>query len=104
MHCVVIINNDNYYSVQVLLVTGGKDFNSANWLDSTELCIVSGFSRFELPAFKAESRNHDSTELPLASAGPWTTIQSAALPSTRQYLSGATLDNKILMTGTNNDT
>ena len=90
--------------MQVLLVTGGQDWNSANWLDSTELCIVSGFSRFELPAFEAESRHHESTEPLLPFATPWTTIQSAALPSTRRYLRGATLDNKILMTGTNIDT
>ena len=44
------------------------------------------------------------TEPLLPFATPWTTIQSAALPSTRRYLRGATLDNKILMTGTNIDT
>ena len=43
----------------------------------------------------------DSTELLLPSATSW--IHSAALPSPRFYLSGATLDNKVVVTGTNND-
>ena len=44
----------------------------------------------------------DSTELLLPSATSWTT--SAALPSPRYLLRGATLDNKVIMTGTNSDT
>ena len=44
----------------------------------------------------------DSTELLLPSATSWTT--SAALPSPRAGLRGATLDNKVLVTGTNMDT
>ena len=44
----------------------------------------------------------DSTELLLPSATSWTF--SAALPSPRSRLSGATLDNKVIMTGTNSDT
>ena len=61
--------------MQVLLVTGGED-SSYNTLDSTELLLPSATS--------------------------WTT--SAALPSPRTSLSGATLDNKVLVTGTNSDT
>ena len=57
--------------IKVLLVTGG--YNHPYYLDSTEL----------LPA--------DATS--------WS--YSAALPSPRYWLSGATLDNKVLMTGTN---
>ena len=41
----------------------------------------------------------DSTELLLPSATSWT--YSGALPSPRYYLRGATLDNKVIMTGTN---
>ena len=44
----------------------------------------------------------DSTELLLPSATSWTT--SAALPSPRAELRGATLDNKVVMTGTSSDT
>ena len=45
-------------------------------------------------------RNYlDSTELLLPSATSWT--NSAALPSPRHDLRGATLDNKVLVTGTN---
>ena len=44
----------------------------------------------------------DSTELLLPSATSWTT--SAALSSPRSSLRGATLDNKVLVTGTNSDT
>ena len=44
----------------------------------------------------------DSTELLLPSATSWS--YSAALPSPRVYLRGATLDNKVIMTGTNSDT
>ena len=44
----------------------------------------------------------DSTELLLPSAISWT--YSAALPSTRYSLRGATLDNKVVITGTNSDT
>ena len=61
--------------MQVLLVTGGYDGNRL-----------------------------DSTELLLPSATSWTTIDSAALPSPRIYLRGATLNNKVLVTGTNMDT
>ena len=61
--------------MQVLLVTGGQDSNF-DYLDSTELL--------------------------LPSANSWTT--SAALPSPRDSLRGATLDNKVIMTGTNSDT
>ena len=43
-----------------------------------------------------------STELLLPSADSWT--YSAALPSTRYSLRGATLNNKVVMTGTNTDT
>ena len=43
-----------------------------------------------------------STELLLPSATSWS--YSAALPSTRYSLRGATLDNKVLVTGTNRDT
>ena len=61
--------------VQVLLVTGGWDSNQ---------------------------NNLDSTELLLPSATSWT--YSAALPSPRYGLRGATLDNKVVITGTNSDT
>ena len=61
--------------MQVLLVTGGQDSNF-DYLDSTELLLPSATS--------------------------WTT--SAALPSPRYYLRGATLDNKVVITGTNSDT
>ena len=44
----------------------------------------------------------DSTELLLPSATSWT--YSAVLPSPRYSLSGATLDNKVVITGTNSDT
>ena len=44
----------------------------------------------------------DSTELLLPSATSWT--YSAALPSPRWFLSGATLNNKVVVTGTNIDT
>ena len=44
----------------------------------------------------------DSTELLLPSATSWT--YSGALPSARWRLRGATLDNKVLVTGTNSDT
>ena len=44
----------------------------------------------------------DSTELLLPSATSWTT--SGALPSPRSLLWGATLDNKVVITGTNSDT
>ena len=71
--------------IQVLLVTGGftypMDNNSPLW--------NSGYAL-------------DSTELLLPSATSWT--YSAALPSPRYYLRGATLDNKVIMTGTNMDT
>ena len=40
-----------------------------------------------------------STELLLPSATSWS--YSAALPSTRDSLRGATLNNKVLITGTN---
>ena len=43
-----------------------------------------------------------STELLLPSATSWS--YSAALPSPRYRLRGATLDNKVLVTGTNSDT
>ena len=48
--------------------------------------------------------NLDSTELLLPSATSW--IYSGALPSPRSSLRGATLDNKVIVTGTNtnNDT
>ena len=45
--------------------------------------------------------NLDSTELLLPSAPSWS--YSAALPSPRYRLSGATLDNKVVVTGTNSD-
>ena len=61
--------------MQVLLVTGGSS-SSTQYLDSTELL--------------------------LPSATFWTI--SAALPSPRDSLKGATLDNKVIMTGTNIDT
>ena len=44
----------------------------------------------------------DSTELLLPSATSWT--YSAALPSPRSRLRGATLNNKVVVTGTNIDT
>ena len=44
----------------------------------------------------------DSTELLLPSANFW--IYSAALPSSRAFLSGATLNNKVVVTGTIVDT
>ena len=59
--------------VQVLLVTGG-------WTGGDRL---------------------SSTELLLPSASSWTT--SAALPSPRAELRGATLDNKVVIAGTNSD-
>ena len=62
--------------MKVLLVTGG--YGSSGHLDSTEILLPSTYS--------------------------WTTINSAALPSPRHYLRGATLDNKVLVTGTNMDT
>ena len=43
----------------------------------------------------------DSTELLLPSATSWT--YSAALPSPRWQLRGATLNNKVVVTGTNMD-
>merc|ERR1712099_58335 len=58
----------------VLLVTGGSDgdiFTGGSYLDSTELLLPSATS--------------------------WS--YSAALPSPRVYLRGATLDNKVIMTG-----
>ena len=61
--------------MQVLLVTGGLDSNG-NRLDSTELLLPSATS--------------------------WT--YSAALPSPRTRLRGATLNNKVVVTGTNMDT
>ena len=72
-----MIDDCTYHNndVQVLLVTGGLDTN-----------VV------EL----------SSTELLLPSATSWTT--SAALPSPRYLLRGATLDNKVVITGTNSDT
>ena len=42
-----------------------------------------------------------STELLLPSATSWT--YSGALPSPREYLRGATLDNTVVVTGTNMD-
>ena len=59
-------------TVQVLLVTGGLD-SSNNRLSSTELLLPSATS--------------------------WS--YSGALPSPRNLLKGATLDNKVLVTGTN---
>ena len=69
---------DNYYhnNVQVYLVTGGYNYGDG-YLDSTELL--------------------------LASATSWTNINSAALPSARAYLRGITLNNKVVVTGTNID-
>ena len=64
----------NNINVQVLLVTGG--YGGDNRLDSTELLLPSATS--------------------------WT--YSGALPSPRCCLSGATLDNKVVITGTNSDT
>ena len=63
--------------MQVYLVTGGVNSND-NILDSTELLLPSTTS--------------------------WTKINSAALPSPRNFLRGATLDNKVVVTGTNIDT
>ena len=60
--------------MQVLLVTGGWDSNY-NDLDSTELLLPSATS--------------------------WT--YSAALPSARYGLRGATLDNKVVIAGTSSD-
>ena len=77
MHCVVMISNN--IVLQVLLVTGGSDgdiFTGGSYLDSTELLLPSATS--------------------------WS--YSAALPSPRVYLRGATLDNKVIMTGTYSDT
>ena len=48
------------------------------------------------------SHRLSSTELLLPSATSWS--YSAALPSPRAGLRGATLDNKVIMTGTNSDT
>ena len=70
-----MISIDYNNDVQVLLVTGGYDKNF-NYLDSTELLLPSATS--------------------------WS--YSAALPSPRYGLRGATLDNKVIMTGTNSDT
>ena len=67
------------FIIQVLLVTGGFTYDTYwNWnaLDSTELLLPSDTS--------------------------WS--YSAPLPSPRYYLRGATLDNKVIMTGTNMDT
>ena len=61
---------------QVYLVTGGRD--------------DSGYTT--------------RTELLFPSATSWTIIHSAYLPSGRAGLRGATLDNKVLVTGTNSDT
>ena len=61
--------------MQVLLVTGGSS-SSTQYLDSTELLLPSATS--------------------------WS--YSAALPSARSGLRGATLDNKVVITGTNSDT
>ena len=73
-----MINNNN--NVQVLLVTGGRDYNGD---------IFTGGS------------NLDSTELLLPSATSW--IYTAALPSPGDGLRGATLNNKVLVIGTNMD-
>ena len=48
------------------------------------------------------SDDHGSTELLLPSAISWR--YSAVLPSPRYGLRGATLDNKVVITGTNSDT
>ena len=61
--------------MQVLLVTGGR-VSYSNTLDSTELLLPSATS--------------------------WS--YSGALPSPRNMLRGATLDNKVVMIGTNIDT
>ena len=67
------------FIIQVLLVTGGFTYDTYwNW------------------------NALDSTELLLPSATSWTT--SAALPSPQRFLSGATLDNKVVVAGTNSDT
>ena len=50
---------------------------------------------------RANYNDLDSTELLLPSATSWT--YSAALPSPREYLRGATLNNKVVVTGTNMD-
>ena len=65
--------NNYYYIVQVLLVTGG--YTGSNALSSTELLLPSATS--------------------------WS--YSAALPSPRDDLRGATLNNKVVMTGTNSE-
>ena len=71
----MINNNDNNNNnVQVLLVTGGV-------------------TRYGVKL--------SSTELLLPSATSW--IYSAALPSPRAGLRGATLDNKVVVTGINFD-
>ena len=67
-------------TVQVLLVTGGY-YATTDGYNSTTL---------------------DSTELLLPSAISW--IYSDALPSPRYLLRGATLDNKVVITGTKSDT
>ena len=78
MHCVVMISNN--IVLQVLLVTGGSDgdiFTGGSYLDSTELLLPSATS--------------------------WS--YSAALPSPRYRPRGATLGNKVVVTGgTNIDT
>ena len=65
----------NNINVQVMMVTGGVDSNFDDL---------------------------SSTELLLPSATSWT--YSDPLPSTRSGLRGATLDNKVVITGTNSDT
>ena len=73
-----MINNIN---VQVMMVTGGYNSRST----------TTGYLN-----------TLDSTELLLPSATAWT--YSDPLPSPRYHLRGATLDNKVVITGTNSDT
>ena len=69
------------------------------------LLVTSGYTWFGSELLNGDwtsYRQVSSTELLLPSATSWR--YSAALPSPRNMLRGATLDNKVLMTGTNSDT
>ena len=70
--------------------------------DMTAQCMVNGEVSCDVTGNTYNSDFLDSTELLLPSATSWTT--SAALPSPRGGLRGATLDNKVVVTGTNSDT
>ena len=77
--------------MQVYLVTGGYRPGVDSFLDSTELFLPSATSWI----YSAALPSPQVTNLPTISLG---------LPSGRVYLRAATLNNKVLITGTNIDT